>query len=109
MRSTSPSCRDGLLRLVLATITLAFAILHLHLHHPHTALHSVVLVAQGGAQVYGASAPRVQWTSIIGLAAAVLSWAIAAAKERRPRPRASTRTSVITRTPYRGDDGSYLS
>lgn len=92
--------------LVLATITLSFAILH-STSTIRTALYSVLLVTQGVAQVYGIGTD-VQWTSILGLAAAVLGLSIAAAKTPTTTP--GEYSNVRDHPyPYQGDNGSYLS
>lgn len=90
--------------LVLATITLSFAILH-STSTIRTALYSVLAVTQGVAQVYGIGTD-VQWTSILGLAAAVLGLSVAAAKT--PTAIEGEYSSVRDRL-YYGDDGRYLS
>lgn len=90
--------------LVLATVTLAFAVLH-STSTIRTALYSVLLVTQGVAQVYGIGSD-LQWTSIIGLVAAVLGLTFAAAKT--PTAIDGEYSNVRDRT-YSGDDGSYLS
>jgi hypothetical protein len=61
-----------------AVVSLVFAILH-STSTVRTTLYTVLLAGQGVAQVYGILTES-QWSSILGLAAAVLGIAVAAAK-----------------------------